>query len=254
MKQLRLCVLGFAVLFLPSCQAVQDMTADLQDVDMPSLSSSEPQAEEFLLQGNCPSTEVVKELDVLNEFTDANNPVAANLISRTAITDVKSTCSFGEKSMTVDLKVAFDGVIGPQSALRNGNFNYPFFVAVTAPNGDILAKEVFSAPLSFDGGLTRSTYHESLRQIIPVYNPEQGPRYKVLVGFQLTPEQLAYNRLVIEKQKEAARLAAEAAKKAAQNAKQPVVIKEQTTTTITTPGPAPTPAPVGAPVVLVPPQ
>lgn len=35
---------------------------------------------------------------------------------------------------------------------------------------------------------------EYLRQIIPIKGPDVAFQYQVLVGFQLSPEQLAYNR------------------------------------------------------------
>lgn len=57
-----------------------------------------------------------------------------------------------------------------------------------------MAKEVFAASLNFGSGASSANYYESLRQIIPVKHGTNSGKYKVLVGFQLTHEQLAYNR------------------------------------------------------------
>jgi hypothetical protein len=238
----RFLLLGPCVLLLSACQAWEGIKQDMVDLDltMPSLTSTETPAEELVLNNNCPHSEVVSELGAINEFSNPAAPTPENLVIRATISGLKSACTFGEKSMTVDIKVAFEAALGPQAATRSAAHIYPFFVAVIAPNGDILAKEIFTAPLTFSGN--QGSYFESLRQIIPVYNPEQGPRYKVLVGFQLTQEQLAYNRFVIAEQKKAAEATAKAAEEAAKAAKNAPAH----------PSAAPTAAPAGAPMVLVP--
>ena len=91
----------------------------------------------------------------------------------------------------------FAGTLGPQARAASGQkpfFSHPFFVAITSDNGDILAKEIFAASLTYPAGADSQTYTERLRQVIPIDNRDRGANYKVLVGFQLTPDQLAYNR------------------------------------------------------------
>ena len=60
-----------------------------------------------------------------------------------------------------------------------------------------MAKEVFAVSMNFEPGETTRTHTEYLRQIIPIKSKETAFQYQVLVGFQLSPEQLAYNRAAL---------------------------------------------------------
>ena len=210
MKHLRSVALLACVLALPACKTMQGVMKDIDSISMPSLSNSTfSNTKELVYSGACPRAEAVEELQTLAEFTDVSNPAQSNMISKVEIANIKDSCSYDENTVTIDLKMDFLGTLGPQGRLGpSPSFSYPFFVAVTASNGNILAKEIFSAPLSYGPGQSTQAYTEKLRQIIPLENSNQGRNFKVLVGFQLTPDQLAYNRQKIAE----AKLAAEAAK------------------------------------------
>ena len=68
-----------------------------------------------------------------------------------------------------------------------------YFVAVTGPGDQILAKETFGTRLDF-AGRNRIGVAEELAQRIPLPSDSDPGSYAVLVGFQLTPEELADNR------------------------------------------------------------
>jgi hypothetical protein len=122
------------------------------------------------------------------------------LITQVSIGLAGRACQYNLKSVTVDLKVNFDGRLGAGSdPAQRAYFSLPFFVAVMEPGGNILAKEVFAATLAYPSGAQKQTYTENLRQIIPIANTARGPRYKVKIGFQLSPDQLKYNRAAIKR-------------------------------------------------------
>ncbi|MCB1650555.1 MAG: hypothetical protein KDI46_00720 [Alphaproteobacteria bacterium] len=196
MKQLRFLLLaGFTSLVLMSCQTMQGIRDDLYSLDVPTSLDSSP--DNLTYQGRCPSVELVEELRAYNEFTDDTDPGDYNLVSRANIAKINTSCGYDTRSVTVDLKIAFEGTLGPRgrnSASDKPYFSYPFFVAIASPGGNILAKEIFAAPMTYKPGQNRQTYYENMRQIIPVDTHEHGAGYKILLGFQLSPEQLAYNR------------------------------------------------------------
>ena len=152
------------------------------------------------------------------------------------MSESQSTCTYNDRSVTVDLKLAFDGNLGPKGRKTSKDkpfFSYPFFVAVTSPSGKILAKEIFAASMTYDAGQNEQIYFETLRQIIPTDNRSQGAGYKVMIGFQLAEKQLDYNRKIIEADRiaaekaEAERMAAEkAAKEAAKKAQMEQPLKD----------------------------
>lgn len=223
MKHLKFLAMGLcaAVFLLAACATVDQIKDDLGNLDLPEISSPANEADELVAGGNCPKAKVVEELSGFSDFDNFSDTSDSNLIALAGILGVKSTCEYGAKSVTVDMRVDFEGFLGPKGKISSGDrpfFSYPFFVAVTEPDGDILAKEVFAAPFAYENGQTYHKHSEDLRQVIPVPNQNRGSKYQILVGFQLSEEQLAYNRAVIKKQKEAQRAAEELAEKQAEQA------------------------------------
>lgn len=206
MKHLRYVALTLCALMVAGCQTLDGVAKDFESIQMPSWGSSKPthSAENLVYSGGCPSVEAVGELKTLSEFTTAADQNDYNLISKIEIIETHSTCSYDERSVTIDLHMDFLGTLGPQgrtATTQTPFFSYPFFVAVTSHSGKILAKEVFAASLTYDPGEMNRGYTEKLRQIIPIESKDRGSRYKVLVGFQLTPDQLSYNRRIMAEEK-----------------------------------------------------
>ena len=78
-------------------------------------------------------------------------------------------------------------------------------------DGDILAKEIFPKRVVHADVHPTKGYTEDVRQIIPLKDGYDGSRYRVLVGFQLDGEQLAFNRELLKLKAQADQAAAKAA-------------------------------------------
>jgi len=204
------------LLTLSACETYEGLKQDIQNIDLSNLSparsiSEDEKHSDFLVDGDCPEVQIVDELNMLSEFSAGNTMTLPNLVSTVSVSEAQSTCAYNDRSVTVDLKLSFDGKLGPKgrrSTTEKPFFSYPFFVAVTNANGKILAKEIFAASMTYNLNQDEQLYFETLRQIIPVDTRIQGSRYNVMVGFQLTESQLKYNRQLIQAQ-ETARIAAE---------------------------------------------
>ncbi|PCK00371.1 MAG: hypothetical protein COA45_00895 [Zetaproteobacteria bacterium] len=192
----------FYILCLISLSACQTLTSLQDNVSDLATGDYTPThllggTTEALLASPCPQVELVSDLSSLSDFSTPNKPIESHLISRVSLNSAESTCKLASKSAIVDLTLIFDGVLGKkgrQKASDKPFFSYPFFIAVTAPNGKIMAKEIFAASLTYGANENKHTYFEKLRQIIPIKNKAHANLYKVLIGFQVTPDQLAYNR------------------------------------------------------------
>lgn len=202
MKDLKLFLLGvLSLVCLNGCETVDGLVDGIGDIKIPYVTSSPPPSTEDLITDNCPPVEIVEDLSSFNDFSDFNKPTEENLVSRLYMTDAQRECSFSETSMTVDLQVDFEGRLGFKAFEKDSResfISYPFFVAVLSPKEEILAKEVFSASVNFERNQSVQQHLETMRQIIPLDDPEDGQDYKILVGFQLGRDQLAYNRFIIE--------------------------------------------------------
>lgn len=105
-------------------------------------------------------------------------------------TDVDEDTRAGE--VTIDMEVLFEATRGPASTSREATVSY--FIAITDVEENILARETFNTDLVFEGNRNRIGFIEELSQTIPLRAGEIGEDFKVFIGFQLTEEQLEYNR------------------------------------------------------------
>ncbi|NCT40319.1 MAG: hypothetical protein GW778_01480 [Alphaproteobacteria bacterium] len=204
-KLLNISPLALAVIMtLSACETMEGIKQDISSIDFSNLTTAssitKDSEAQFLTDADCPTVKIVSDLSRLYEFNDNQAMLTKNLESSVQMLETNSTCTYNERSVTVDLKLEFDGELGPKgrsAANEKPFFSYPFFVAVTNANGKILAKEIFAASMTYDPGQNNQTYYETLRQIIPADTRAQGAGYKVMIGFQLAQDQLEYNRKVL---------------------------------------------------------
>ncbi|MGH1456915.1 MAG: hypothetical protein ACRBDI_09055 [Alphaproteobacteria bacterium] len=199
MKSLKNIILISGILLLGACEPMDDFKSDLDDLSAGKVTYSNMSQDpsERLLESPCPQVEIVDDLSSISDFTNPQKQNKANLVSRVDLRSAESTCKLASKSAVVDLKLIFDGKLGTKGRANKSDkpfFSYPFFVAVTSPSGKIMAKEIFAASLTYPPNETSHTYYEKLRQIIPIKGKDQARYYKILIGFQVTPDQLNYNR------------------------------------------------------------
>ncbi|MCD8562880.1 MAG: hypothetical protein LRY54_02235, partial [Alphaproteobacteria bacterium] len=208
MKAIRFTALALGIMGLTGCQTMSETWENVKSFEFGTAQTNEQREAAALPTVSCPEVKIVDELSSLSEFSDVSDPADYNLVSHVTLGESQSSCTYDGQNAVVDLKLVFDGQIGPKGRLKPSDkptFAYPFFIAVTDENSNIKAKEVFGASVTYAAGEDHHTYYESLRQIIPVENGLEGGKFKVLVGFQLSPDQLRYNRANIDSITEAAR-------------------------------------------------
>jgi hypothetical protein len=94
--------------------------------------------------------------------------------------------------MNLDIDMAFGR--GPKA--EGDTHTYKYWVAVSRRDVAPLAKEYFTVDVNFPRGADRVSKVEKIEKItIPRANKDtSGVNFEILVGFDLTPEQLAFNR------------------------------------------------------------
>lgn len=148
----------------------------------------------------CPTVKVVQDLNQVHQFIDGANPDPAQSVSSIRMTGVQDQCSVAKDNLVIDMALAFEGEIGPRARAKSGDkpgFAYPYFIAITDQQGNIIAKEVFAVTLAYESGRDTETHVEQVRQMIPMSAMARN-NYKVLIGFQLSDQELAYNRALPE--------------------------------------------------------
>ena len=110
------------------------------------------------------------------------------------VVGVKVFCRYVEDDpLLAEVEIDFAFGKGPQGEARQ--HDYPYFVAVTRRNSRVLAKQHFMTEANFRSGPVSGRREVVSGIVIPrADNTISGANFEILVGFDLTPEQLAYNR------------------------------------------------------------
>jgi hypothetical protein len=109
------------------------------------------------------------------------------------ITGVSGKCvRGGEDTLEVTVTVGLELMRGP--AMRGRSEEAPFFLAVSEGQR-ILAKQVYRLRAEFPANIDRVRLSsDPVNLSLPIESGRSGAAYDLLVGFQLSPEELALNR------------------------------------------------------------
>lgn len=173
MKRFVPACLGLSAVLLSSCAGV-----DLDDT--PNV-------------GPCP---VAATLYDASRVVELNGPERhENVVFTGEIQGVRGFCRYvGTNPITMEVEVDFAFGKGPKATTSSRT--YPVFVTVTRRDRSVLAKERFDIQVAWPNGGDVVRHTETIPGIvIPRANETiSGSNFEVIVGFDLTPEQLAYNR------------------------------------------------------------
>ena len=113
MNAIRVSLLVLGAVGLTACQTMTDTWEGFKNFDLGLQQNHEQRAQAALPTVICPQVKIVDDLSSLNEFSDATDQSDYNLISRVTLAQTESNCNFDGQNAVVDLKLAFDGEIGP---------------------------------------------------------------------------------------------------------------------------------------------
>jgi len=145
----------------------------------------------------CPSVRIMDDLKNAIEFTDMAHPSDKTEVGRLSMSDIQVTCQSASAGMVAEITIHFEGTLGPKARWKDGDepsFAYPYFVAVTNPQGTVLSKEIFAASVSYGAQENALRQVETISQALPGNALETPALYTIVLGFQLSDEQLAHNR------------------------------------------------------------
>lgn len=147
----------------------------------------------------CPAIVIVQEIADVTQFKPGEGRDLTDVVLEGKVRGFDGFCEtdFDEGvagEVEVELRVVFSIARGPANTDRKGDFRY--FVALADRAGKTTQKHVFDSEVEFPGNRNRVAPFEELTLKIPLKSGENGADYTVYVGFQLSPEQLDYNRNV----------------------------------------------------------
>ena len=170
-------ILAAAAFMITGCQTVAEVFTD----PVPNI-------------GPCPSALSLYDAHRIVEL-DGGEVRYENVGFTGEILGVRSLCSYyGERPIVANL--VLDMAFGRGPAAHGDTHVYEYFVAVTRRDIGVIEKQVFPINVRFRAGEDRVYLTETIDAIsIPRANADtSGVNFEILTGFELTPEQLAFNR------------------------------------------------------------
>lgn len=142
----------------------------------------------------CPRVAVLADAARIVKFRQGQGRDLTDVLYEGQFRDITGTCAYDMKRSHIDLEFSVDIEIarGPAETTRRVGVEY--FVSVVDPNQNILGKQKFTTSFQFEGNANRAVITEDVNSRLPLQDVKLGPGYAVLIGFQLSAEELAYVR------------------------------------------------------------
>jgi hypothetical protein len=139
----------------------------------------------------CPRAVVGEGAGRLTRF-DGGGKDPTNVLFEAEIADLAGSCIYDDTEISVEMQIQIVAGRGPAATDDNAKVNY--FVAVTRTDKTILAREAFDAVIELPGNQTRNEIIEEIEQTIPIPEGGSGGNLVIVVGFEMTPDELEFNR------------------------------------------------------------
>jgi hypothetical protein len=139
----------------------------------------------------CPKAEVLADARSVVQFKEGTGRDLTDIQYQAQVNQLQSRCkNRGESEASIDITASFTAWLGP--AAPGHTLSLPYFVAVTRGD-DILSKENFTVDIGFEKEARQTTVAAEVKRL-PISLERGEQPVEVVVGIQLTPEQVAYNR------------------------------------------------------------
>jgi hypothetical protein len=140
----------------------------------------------------CPEGAILKDAARKIVYRPGPGRDITDVVFEATLPRINIACKYDDTGVAVDTAVTIVGARGPADTTRRAEVSY--FVAVLDPGNEILGKREFQTTLQFPINVDRGATTEELVQRIPVGKNVSAGNFTIIVGFQLTREELEANR------------------------------------------------------------
>ncbi|MAI49348.1 MAG: hypothetical protein CMM16_02130 [Rhodospirillaceae bacterium] len=140
----------------------------------------------------CPAVFILEDAKAMTRFKPGPGRDITDILFEAEIVNFAGDCDYDEGEAEIQLSVQIRVERGPASKGRRVAFDY--FVVVQKTKSQPEGKSIFNVVGEFEGNRTRMLYQDDLAMAVPVKVPKDGAALEIVLGFQLTPDELKYNR------------------------------------------------------------
>ena len=141
----------------------------------------------------CPAVGILADAARAFYLATPDRPDPDQVIATARIDDFVGDCDYEDTAVSVDMDLTLQVLAG--AVFDGRSLPVDYFVAVVDPQGRILNKEVFRVQAEIPADARGISLEETLSLSVPLPDgPASGSAYELVVGLQLTPQQLQINR------------------------------------------------------------
>jgi hypothetical protein len=140
----------------------------------------------------CPEVFILEDAKDLTKFKPGSGRDITDILFEAEIVNFTGGCEYDKGEAEIELLVQIRVERGP--ANRNRGISFEYFVAIPKFQSQPEGKRVLPVKGAFEDNKTRLIYQDELTMTIPVKAPTDGAGIEIVLGFQLTPDQLKFNR------------------------------------------------------------
>jgi hypothetical protein len=144
--------------------------------------------------GPCPFVKTLYDASRYVEFKGDAREASANVGFSGEIENISAGCEYKDaEPIKVTMDILFELGKGPQASGAQKTYHY--WIAVTDRNREVIARQEFDLPVTFQAGKDRVTMTDSINNIVIPRGSmtTSGANFEVLIGFDVTPQMAAFN-------------------------------------------------------------
>lgn len=139
----------------------------------------------------CPVTGVLAEGERLERYRENSERDLTDLLVRARIGGIRKACSILQEERVLEMDMALQVFTEKGPASESGApLPVEYFVAVTGPDNSVRSRQLFKLSAAFEGNARQAVFQEDIFLSIPIAANETVMDYRVVVGLQLTPQEL----------------------------------------------------------------
>ena len=142
----------------------------------------------------CPQVGIIRDASRVERFRAGSGREPQDVLARAEIERFIGRCEYERGLVVVELDLLLSAWRGPALTGVPALADYQYFVAITDPQRNILARVEMPVRFTWAGASDKASIVEPLSQRIPLQPGVDGRAYEILVGLIMTPDELSRNR------------------------------------------------------------
>jgi len=144
---------------------------------------------------SCPTLTLPSDLADLTRYRSDAPHDLSTVVLDARVTAVDANCRRGRRDQSVDATISMRFQMDRGPAAPSRVVQIPWFIALLDANSNIINRQTFILPAQFGPNTTRAAVSSQPVEIsFPVGQERRAQDYRIMVGFQLTEDELALNR------------------------------------------------------------